>query len=52
MVFAVSALLVIAGAVSTYVGIGLARSDERQRGYAECEQRLEILRKQLLRTRR
>lgn len=49
--FAVSALLTVAGAVSTYVGMGFARSDERKRGYAECEQRLELLRKQIRRLR-
>lgn len=51
MVFALSALLVVAGAVSTYVGVGLARSDERRRGYLECEERLQLLRNQLRRFR-
>ena len=47
MIFAVAAFLTVAGVVSTYVGMGLARSQERQRGYLECEERLEILRKQI-----
>lgn len=51
MLFAVSALLTVAGAVATYVGMGLARSAERQRGYEECERRLELLRKQIRRLR-
>lgn len=52
MWFAVSALLVVGGAVSTYVGVGLARSQERARSYVECEERLEILRRQIRRLRR
>lgn len=51
MIFAVSALLTVAGMISTYVGMGLARSQERQRGYLECEERLELLRKQIRRLR-
>lgn len=51
MVFVVSALLTVAGAAATYVGMGLARSSERSRGYEECERRLEVLRKQIRRMR-
>ena len=51
MLFAVAALLTVAGIVSTYVGVGLARSQERKRGYVECEERLELLRRQIRRLR-
>ena len=51
MLIAVSALLTVAGVASTYVGVGMARSQERKRGYLECEQRLELLRKQIRRLR-
>lgn len=51
MTFAVAALLTIAGVASTYVGMGLARSHERKRAHAECEERLELLRRQLRRRR-
>ena len=49
MLLAVSALLTIAGVVSSYVAAGLARSQERERGYRECEQRLQLLRQQMTR---
>jgi hypothetical protein len=51
MLFFVAALLTVAGAVSTYIGVGLARSEERRRGYLECEERLDILRRQIRRLR-
>ncbi len=40
---AMTALGVCAG----YVAVGLARTQEREAGYIECEKRLEILRRQL-----
>jgi hypothetical protein len=47
IVFAIAAILTISGLVSTYVGVGLARSTEQKRGYEECEDRLDVLRRQL-----
>jgi hypothetical protein len=51
MLLAVSALLTIAGAASTYVAIGMTRAQERRRCYQECERQLELLRRQLRRLR-
>jgi len=51
MWFIAAAVLVITGAVSAYVAVGFARADEKKRGYIECEQRLDVLRRQLTRLR-
>ena len=47
MVFIIAFFLTVAGLFFTYVAVGLSRTAEKKRGYVECEQRLEILRKQL-----
>lgn len=47
MLIVVSAVLTIAGAVSTYVAVGLTRAQERRRCYQECERQLELLRRQI-----
>jgi hypothetical protein len=51
MIFLVSVILTVAGIVSTYVGIGLARSEERRLGNIDCDRRLQLLRNQLRRPR-
>lgn len=52
MVFVVSVFFTVAGSFFTYVAVGLARSQERRRGYLECEERLDLLRKQIRRLKR
>lgn len=49
MTFLVAAAMTVAGLFFTYVAVGLARTQERRRGFDECEKRLEILRRQLRR---
>lgn len=49
MIFIVSAALTIAGLFFTYVAVGLARTAEKRRGFLECEERLEVVRRQLRR---
>ena len=51
MVFVVAIFMTIAGSTFTYVAVGIARTQERKRGYLECEQRLDLLRKQIRRLR-
>jgi hypothetical protein len=51
MVWLIAFFLTVSGLFFTYVAVGLVRNKERQRGYLECEDRLDILRKQLLRRR-
>lgn len=49
MVYFVAAFLTISGLFFTYVAVGLARTQERRRGFEECEKRLDLLRRQLRR---
>jgi len=49
MVWVAAALLTVTGLFITYVAMGLTRNKERQRGYRECEERLDTLRRQLTR---
>ena len=49
MIFVVAAFLTISGLFVTYVAVGLARTAEKRRGFIECEERLEVVRKQLRR---
>lgn len=49
MLFAAAIVLTVLGVMCGYVAVGLARTQERSRGYIECEKRLELLRKQLRR---
>lgn len=51
MVFAVAFVLTVLGLFLSYISAGLARTAERNRGYIECEKRLEILRRQVRRLR-
>jgi hypothetical protein len=51
MVYLVAGFLTVAGLFFTYVAVGLARTQERKRGYDECERRLVMLRRQLTRNR-
>jgi uncharacterized membrane protein len=51
MIFLVSFFLVVSGLFFTYISVGLVRSQEKQRGFEECERRLEILRRQIRRLR-
>lgn len=45
MIFVVAFVLTISGAFLTYVATGLVRSQERRRGFLECEERLATLRR-------
>ncbi len=49
MIFVVAVLLTVSGLFLTYVAVGLARTAEKKRGFLECEQRLEVVRRQLRR---
>ena len=46
MIFVLAALFTVTGVASSYVAAGMARSTERRRGNIECEERLELLRRQ------
>lgn len=47
MLLIAAAFMTIFGVLCGYVAVGLARTQEREAGYVECEKRLEILRRQL-----
>lgn len=49
MVWFVAFFLTVAGLFFTYVAVGLARTAEKRRGFLECEERLEVVRRQLRR---
>lgn len=49
MIYAVAVFLVIVGLFFTYIAVGLARSSERKRGLIECDERIDLIRRQLIR---
>ena len=49
MIFVIAVFLTISGLFFTYVAVGLTRTAEKRRGFLECEERLEVVRKQLRR---
>lgn len=49
MIWFVAFFLTVSGLFFTYVAVGLARTAEKKRGFEECEERLEIVRRQLRR---
>lgn len=51
MVWLVAFFLTVSGIFFTYVAVGLTRTAERRRGFLECEERLDLLRRQLSRSR-
>jgi hypothetical protein len=48
MLIVLAVFLTVTGLFFTYITVGLARSAEKRRGYEECEKRLSLLRRQLL----
>jgi len=51
VIFVVAAGLTVLGVLFSYVSVGMARTEERRRGFDECEERLDLLRRQLGRRR-
>lgn len=49
MIFVVAFGLTIVGLFCVYVAVGLARTTEKKRGFLECEERIEVVRRQLRR---
>lgn len=49
MIYVVAIFLTVSGLFFTYVAVGLARTAEKRRGFLECEERLEVVRRQLRR---
>jgi hypothetical protein len=49
MVYFVAFFLTVAGLFFTYVAVGLTRTAEKKRGFLECEERLDVVRRQLRR---
>lgn len=49
MIFVVATFLTVSGVFFTYIAVGLARTTEKRRSFLECEERLEVVRRQLRR---
>ncbi len=47
MLVLLAGFLTVSGLFFTYVAVGIVRNNERRRGEAECDERLEILRREL-----
>ncbi len=52
MIYVVAVFLTVSGLFFTYIAVGLAKASERKRGLIECDERIELIRRQLIRRQR